>query len=255
MDQLTKCQSFFSIMNNMACYNENNSRKKEMTYQELLTHLFSISDKKFASFSKSISNSSYEVIGVKNPALRAIIKEHKNDVELLTDDFVLGKYLEVDFIYFGLSLSREKNINSQLKFLKEKIHLAKSWIITDCSSSFLKKTSFDAFYDFFIDMYQRKNIYERRMAYVLALKQYKDERIKEILPLIKTKEEYMVYMAEAWLLSVIALTYEDDVFDYLAKTDDLVLMRKTISKICDSYRFDEKSKNRFKELRTKNKKK
>ena len=162
-----------------------------MTYQELLTHLFSISDKKFASFSKSISNSSYEVIGVKNPALRAIIKEHKNDVELLTDDFVLGKYLEVDFIYFGLSLSREKNINSQLKFLKEKIHLAKSWIITDCSSSFLKKTSFDAFYDFFIDMYQRKNIYERRMAYVLALKQYKDERIKEILPLIKTKEEYM----------------------------------------------------------------
>ena len=225
-----------------------------MTYQELLTHLFSISDKKFASFSKSISNSSYEVIGVKNPALRAIIKEHKNDVELLTDDFVLGKYLEVDFIYFGLSLSREKNINSQLKFLKEKIHLAKSWIITDCSSSFLKKTSFDAFYDFFIDMYQRKNIYERRMAYVLALKQYKDERIKEILPLIKTKEEYMVYMAEAWLLSVIALTYEDDVFDYLARTDDLVLMRKTISKICDSYRFDEKSKNRFKELRTKNKK-
>ena len=103
-------------------------------------------------------------------------------------------------------------------------------------------------------MYQRKNIYERRMAYVLALKQYKDERIKEILPLIKTKEEYMVYMAEAWLLSVIALTYEDDVFDYLAKTDDLVLMRKTISKICDSYRFDEESKNRFKELRTKNKK-
>lgn len=242
-------------MNNMACYNENNSREKEMTYQELLTHLFSISDKKFASFSKSISNSSYEVIGVRNPALRAIIKEHKNDVELLTDDFVLGKYLEVDFIYFGLSLSREKNINSQLKFLKEKIHLAKSWIITDCSSSFLKKTSFDAFYDFFIDMYQRKNIYERRMAYVLALKQYKDERIKEILPLIKVEEEYMVYMAEAWLLSVIALTYEDDVFDYLAKTDDLVLMRKTISKICDSYRFDEKSKNRFKELRTKNKKK
>lgn len=59
----------------------------------------------------------------------------------------------------------------------------------------------------------------------------------------------MVYMAEAWLFSVIALTYEDDVFDYLAKTDDLILMRKTISKICDSYRFDEKSKNRFKELR------
>lgn len=96
-----------------------------MTYQELLTHLFSISDKKFASFSKSISNSSYEVIGVKNPALRAIIKEHKDDDELLTDDFVLGKYLEVDFIYFGLSLSREKTINSQLKFLYD--ILPKCW--------------------------------------------------------------------------------------------------------------------------------
>lgn len=219
-----------------------------MTYQELLMHLFSIRDNAFASFSKSISNSSYEVIGVKNPVLRAIIKEYRDD-ELLTDNFVLGKYLEADFIYFGLSLSREKSINNQLKFLKEKIYLAKSWIITDCSSSFSKKTSFDDFYDFFTDMYQRKNIYERRMAYVLALKQYKDKRIKEILPLIKMKEEYMVYMAEAWLLSVIALTYEDNVFDSLAKTDDLILMKKTISKICDSYRFSEKSKNRFKKLR------
>lgn len=147
-----------------------------MTYQELLMHLFSISNNTFASFSKSISNNSYEVIGVKNPVLKAIIKEHRNDDELLTNDFVLGKYLEVDSIFFGLSLSREKSINSQLEFLNEKIHFAKSRIITDCSSSFSKKTSFDDFYDFFTDMYQRKNIYERRMAYVLALKQYKDER-------------------------------------------------------------------------------
>lgn len=225
-----------------------------MTYQDLMIYLFSISDRKFASFSKSISNSSYEVIGVKNPVLRAIIKEHKDDDQLSTDDFVLGKYLEIDFIYFGLSLSKMKNSKEQLKFLKDKIHLAKSWIITDCSTSFLKKTSFDDFYDFFTEMYQRNNIYERRIAYVLGLKHYKDKRINEIIPLIKTKEEYMVYMAEAWLLSTVALVYEDAVFDYLAKTDDIVLQRKTISKICDSYRFDEKSKNRFKELRNKKQK-
>ena len=77
-----------------------------MTYKELEKHLFEISDKKFADFSKTLSNSEYISIGVKNPVLRQIVKEHVKDEDLKLDDFDLGKYLEVDFIYFGLALSR-----------------------------------------------------------------------------------------------------------------------------------------------------
>ena len=118
-------------------------------------------------------------------------------------------------------------------------------------SSFMKKTTFKDFYDFFLKAYNSKYTYERRMAYILALKQFKDARVLQILPKLVQNEEYMVMMAEAWLLSTLAIQYEDEIFEYLNDIKDISLKRKTISKICDSYRFSEQSKNRFKELRTK----
>lgn len=220
-----------------------------MKYIELKEYLRKIGEEKFASFSKTLSNSDYLVLGVKNPVLRKLIKEHKNDAELNPNDFEIGKYLEIDFIYFGLSLIRLKDIKEQLQFLLEKIRFAKSWAITDTVSTYLKKVSFEDFYAFFKATYHSKFSYERRMAYILALKQCKDERILKILPLMTLHEEYMVMMAEAWFLSVFALRYEDEVFSYLKNTDDLSLKRKTISKISDSFRFGTISKERFKSLR------
>ena len=220
-----------------------------MNYAQLEKHLFEICDQKFANFSKSLSNSEYVSIGVKNPVLRQIIKEHKNDVELKTEDFKLGRYLEVDFIYFGLSLVRCKTVDEQLNFLLKDIKNAKSWAITDCVTTFLKKVSFSQFEDFFMKSYSSKYTYQRRMAYVLALKQYKEKDIVKILKCIQFNEEYMVMMAEAWLLSVIAITNEDKVFDYLKNCPDLTLKRKAISKINESFRFSQNSKERFKSLR------
>ena len=220
-----------------------------MTYIELKKYLERNGEEKFASFSKTLSNSDYLVLGVKNPVLRKLIKDHKNDEELDPNDFEIGKYLEIDFIYFGLSLVRLGNIKEQLQFLLDKIKLAKSWAITDTVSTYLKKVSFEDFYAFFKATYHSKFTYERRMAYILALKQYRDEKVLKILPLITLNEGYMVMMAEAWFLSTLALTYQNEVFDYLKNLDDVVLKRKTISKIVDSYRFTSNDKNRFKSLR------
>ena len=220
-----------------------------MTYIELKEYLEKIADQKFALFSKTLSNSDYLVLGVKNPVLRKIIKDHKNNEQLNPKDFEIGRYLEIDFIYFGLSLIRLGNSKEQLQFLLGKIGLAKSWAITDTTSTFLKKISFEDFYDFFLKAYQSKYIYLRRMAYILALKQYRDEKVLQILPLITLSEDYMVMMSEAWFLSTLAISYQNEVFEYLKNLDDLVLKRKTISKICDSYRFTSNDKNRFKSLR------
>lgn len=220
-----------------------------MNYNELEKYLFEISDKKFADFSKSLSNSDYISIGVKNPVLRNIIKEHKNDDCLLLEDFNLGKYLEIDFIYFGLSLIRCKTLNEQLTFLEANIKKAKSWAITDCVTTFLKKSDFDTFLNFYQKLYKSKYTFDRRFCYVFALKHWKNPRILEIFPLITTKEEYMVMMGEAWLLATVAIEFSDEVFDYLKSTNDISLRRKTISKICDSYRVGEEQKVRFKTLR------
>ena len=220
-----------------------------MTYQELEQHLLSISDKKFADFSKSLSNSDYISIGVKNPVLKEIVKSHINDEELRLEDFKLGTYLEVDFIYFSLALSRLKDIDKQLSFLKDNIHLAKSWAITDCVSTYIKKCTFEKYWDFYLSMYKSKYTYDRRMSYILGLKFYKDRRILKILERLTYNEEYMVMMSEAWLLATTAIAYPNEVYDFLKACNDLTLKRKTISKISDSYRFDLSTKNKFKSLR------
>ena len=220
-----------------------------MTYQELEKHLFEIRDLKFASFSKSLSNSDYTSIGVKNPVLKSLVKEHVKDKELVLEDFDLGKYLEVDYLYFALAISRCRHNKEQLDFLENNIHKAKSWAVTDAISTYIKKLNFEDFWNFFLINNNSKYTYSRRMSYVLGLKLYKDERILQTLSYIKGNEEYMVMMAEAWLLATIAISHPNSIYDYLSKCHDLTLKRKTISKISDSFRFDAETKQKFKSLR------
>lgn len=220
-----------------------------MNYKELKDYLLSSGDEKFSKFSKTLSNSDYLVIGVKNPILRQIIKEHVKDEELKTKDFVLGEYLEIDFIYFGLSLSRLKNIDDQLEFLRKNIRYAKSWAITDTVSTYIKKHDFAKYFEFFKAMYNTKHTYERRMAYILGLKHYKDKQVLKVLNNINENEEYMIMMAEAWLLATIAIQYPNEIFEFLKRSDDMTLKRKTISKINESFRISDDLKERFKTLR------
>ena len=220
-----------------------------MTYKELDKYLQENGNKKFAEFSKTVSNSEYLVFGVKNPVLRQIVKEHVKDIEMRLDDFKTGKYLEIDFIYFGLGLSRIKNIDEQLDFLKQNIKKAKSWAITDTASTFLKKLTFDKYWPFFLSLVKSPYIFDRRMAYVVGLKLTKDKKILDVTKYIKKDDEYMVMMAEAWLLATAAIHYPNEIYEYLLKCEDLALKRKVVSKMVDSFRIDEATKKRFKGLR------
>ena len=201
-----------------------------MTYKELEKYLVENGNEKFAEFSKTVSNSEYLVFGVKNPVLREIVKQHVKDEELRLDDFLTGKFLEIDFIYFGLGLSRCKNIDEQLDFLKRNIKNAKSWAITDTASTYLKKLTFDKYWSFFLSLVKSPFTYDRRMVYVVGLKLAKDKNILNVTKYIKKDDEYMVMMGEAWLLATVAIYYPNEIYDYLLKCDDLTLKRKVISK-------------------------
>lgn len=220
-----------------------------MTYKELEKYLENNANKKFADFAKTVSNSEYLVFGVKNPVLRQIVKEHVKDEEMRLEDFKTGKYLEIDFIYFGLALSRCKNIDEQLEFLKQNIKKAKSWAITDTAATYLKKLTLDKYWSFFLKLVKSPFIYDRRMAFIVGLKLAKDKNILKVTEYIQKDEEYIVMMGEAWLLATVAIYYPNEVYDYLLKCDDLTLKRKVISKMVDSFRIDETTKERFKGLR------
>ena len=82
------------------------------------------------------------------------------------------------------------------------------------------------------------------------MKFYKDIKVKEFEEYIFNDERYYVYMAEAWMLATFAIFDQEGVFSYLNKEIvNIKLKRKTISKICDSYRIKEDIKEKFKALR------
>ena len=80
---------------------------------------------------------------------------------------------------------------------------------------------------------------------------YKDKKILQIFNYLREFDEYMVMMSEAWLLQTIAIVYPQEVFNQLEKLQDQKLKLKTISKICDSFRFTSEEKEKFKSLRLK----
>lgn len=220
-----------------------------MNYHAYLQLLLANGEKSYADFSQPLSNSGYIVIGIRIPNLRKIIKTNYQDDNLLLTDFELGKYLEVDFSYFAIGLLRCKDVSEQLVFLQQNMQFAQSWMITDMVSSYLKKISFTDFWSYFTKTYCDEHVYVRRFAYVFALKFYRDEKILRILDYLQNDGEYMVYMGQAWLLATMAICYPEAVYDYLQKHASTVLKNKTISKIKESYRINEETKNKFIGLR------
>ena len=220
-----------------------------MNYNAFKNLLISKKEEKFAAFSAKLSNSNYQTIGVKNPDLRQIVKDYKNDPELNLDEFELGKCVEIDFLYFAFSLSRAKTNIEKLEFIEEKIHYAKSWMITDMVSTYIKKISFNEYWPLFLKLYKSRHVYDRRMAYVLGLKLYRDQKVLQILNYINLNEDYMVMMAEAWLLATLAINFSEEIYVFLEKTSDKKLKLKTISKMVDSFRISEETKTKFKALR------
>lgn len=221
-----------------------------MNYNELLTYLYDNQDKKYADFSKSLSNSDYKVIGIRMPILKQFVKDHYKDEDLKIEDFKLGEILEIDYLYFTISLKRLSDLTSQLEFVHKNIKKAKSWIITDCINSFLKKPNLELCMAYFEKMYNSKHIYERRYAYVCLLNFHKDNRVLEVLNCIREDDEYMVMMAEAWLLATIAIDYPEEIYNKLLTLKDDKLRRKTIAKIVESFRISDEMKEKFKLLRS-----
>ena len=222
-----------------------------MNYKELLDYLFSIRSEKHAQFAGNLSNSGYITIGVKNPVLRQLAKDHYKDKDMVLEEFELSKYLEVDFVYFAIGLKRCKTIKEQLDFLNKNIKYAESWAITDTINNSLKKCPFDLYWKFFLTHWNSNHLYTRRFSYIFGLTQYKNEKILQIFSYLREFDEYMVMMSEAWLLQTIATIYPQEVFEVLKTLKDEKLKLKTISKISDSFRFTSEQKEQFKSLRLK----
>ena len=222
---------------------------RPMDYFALKKLLFDSADNKNMEFAKKVFNTSYKIIGLMTPTLKKLIQEHYKDEDLKLSDFEVGEYQEIDIFYLVTALKRAKTYKEQMEFLKKNLYFVKGWAVTDVLNQYLKKATFAEYFPYFEHFAKCKSTYEARFAYIGMLKHYESPEIERIVPYIRYNEEYMIMMAEAWLLATIAIKHSDFVYGLLKDMDDEVLKKKTISKMVESYRISKEDKERVKALR------
>ncbi len=155
--------------------------------------------------------------------------------------------------YFQVSLHQRETIQEKLAFIEENFDLLRDWWHTDCLTPFLGNAlEFDLALEKARGYVMSPLPYVRRWGYVLFIPRLVRDpaKIEPLFSLFKNDEEYHVVMAQAWLLSYLAMCAPDRTWAYLRDCSlDYQIVGRAIQKVCDSYVVSQEDKERFKSLR------
>ena len=212
--------------------------------------LFEKQDLKYKEFHSSLCPNVDKIIGVRVPELRKMAKE------IAVQDYAQflqtceDKYYE-ELVLQGLVIGYSKiSIQETFEYLKKFVPKINSWAVCDttCSNLKITKKHMKEMWEFLEQYINSQNEYEIRFALVMYLNYYlTDEYIDEILQKVDkiTNKEYYVQMAIAWLISFAYIKQKDKTEEYLQKNNlDKFIQNKSIQKICESFRVEEKDKEK-----------
>ncbi len=155
--------------------------------------------------------------------------------------------------YFQVSMYYRRTMEEKMQFVEENFDLLHDWWHTDTVIPFLGQAP-----DFGLALRKAREYvksplpYVRRWGYVLFIPRLTRDpaKIEPLFELLHNDEVYHVVMAEAWLLSFLAMCDADRTWQYLKDCDlKYNIVGKAIQKICDSYVVSNEDKMRFKALR------
>lgn len=232
----------------------------QINNEEIRRKIIELSDEKYKEFHSSLCPNTDNIIGVRVPVLRKFAKELLKEIdwqeylEKAWDEYYEEVMLQGMII--GLA-SKNKNINEIIKYIDNFVPKIDNWAVCDTFCAGLKITDKNLEYMWrYIQKYiKSEKEFELRFAIVMMLdyyinEEYIDEVIK-ILDNIKNKE-YYVQMAIAWTISVAFVKFEDRTMKYLNNNSlDDFTYNKSIQKIIESYRVNEKTKGKLKKMKRK----
>lgn len=223
-------------------------------YKIVLDYFNEKKDLKYLSFNKKIVNSNYQMIGVRTPDIRALAKDIKRTDIISFLECKTSNYYE-EILLEAYVIGEIKDLETSYYYFTKYLDKIDSWALCDMAASAMKIVAKNK--DFFFEKIKEYLVSDKefvvRMGIVLFLNYYVDENyLQEIFDLIDNleREEYYIKMAISWLLSICYIKYREKTEQYLkvAKIDKFTY-NKTISKICDSYRVDNATKERLRGMR------
>lgn len=182
---------------------------------------------------------------------RKLIKE-KQDVSCLKD--IVLSHQEYHRTYFQVSLGQMKTNEEKFKFIEDNFSNLNDWWHVDQLTQFVKNIDPQFALKKAKKYVKSPMTFARRWGYVLFMPSLvKNEEIfDQITHLLKNDEEYYVIMAEAWLISYLAIYFPERTLNYLSECElNYSIVSRAIQKICDSYRVSQENKNLIRSLRAK----
>ena len=224
-------------------------------YATLKTKLAQSADDKYRDFTIKICTSKYPILGVKVPQIRKYAKQVPS--EKIEEFIAIHPTTHEEILLHGFLIARLpyehilKRFDSHLKYID-------NWSTCDlfCSaiSKPIQKNKEDFFKKKIAQLLDNKYEFTTRVGLVLLKCCYiEPDYLKYIFAKVdelSNREEYYVKMGLAWLVSECFIKFPSGTMDYLSKSKmPAWTFNKTISKICDSYRVDAKTKNLLKKIR------
>lgn len=180
---------------------------------------------------------------------KMLIKE-KQDVSFLKDIILLKQ--EYHRIYFQVHIGLLSDIDEKLKFIEDNFDLLNDWWHVDQLEQFISKDlEFDYIYEKAKEYIKDGRTFVRRWGYVIFMpKLVKDKKAIKLFNLFKNNDEYYDVMAQAWLISYLAIYFPNETYEYIkSRKLNYNIIGKAIQKICDSFRINNDYKLKIKELR------
>lgn len=230
--------------------------------EEILYKLKELQDIKYRDFNKKLCpDTKREILGIRIPNLRKLAKEILKNNKYNWKEFVKNeniKYFE-EVLLQGFIIGYSKlEFEELLNYIKLYISRIDSWEITDTFVPTLKikEKDLDNYWKFILPYTKSQKEFEVRFAIISMLdyfinEKYVDKVIK-ILDNIK-HEGYYVKMGVAWTLAEIGIKYNDKAMRYLSEKNNLdkFTYNKTLQKMIESYRIDNKQKDTLRKMKIK----
>ena len=154
--------------------------------------------------------------------------------------------------YFQVSLAQRKTLAEKLDFIEENFYNLEDWWHVDQLQVFLRgHLDFDITYERAKEYVKHPHPFARRVGYVLFIPTLvKGDCFEKLTELFHEDEEYYVVMAEAWLISYLAIYHPEKTLEWMKKKPlKYNIAGRAIQKICDSYQIPKETKEKFKALR------
>ena len=211
--------------------------------EQLIKELEALSDEKYRIFNeKIVHTSSYRVIGVRMPDIKAIAKQYKADWK---EVFALPYDSFEEIMVKGAALGfADADLSEKEPYIIGYAEMIDNWAECDCFCSCLKvrKSEEARLFSLAQELMSRKEEFVSRVGIVLMFSKFKDEvSMKKALAIYDALPcgEYYRDMAVAWGISVYCVYYPQDIIAYLESSPiDMRIKKMAAQKIRDSLRIE-----------------